>query len=225
MDNDFIKYLSGFLTEKRSRLFDTILQNRTRYTTVVLEDIYQSHNASAVLRSCDCFGIQDVHIIENRNPYELNTEVTMGSDKWLSLYTYNKEKNNTLSTIQSLKKSGYRIVATTPHNDDVLLEDFDITKAKFALFFGTELKGLSDVAMEHADEFLRIPMYGFTESYNISVSASIILHTLVQQLNKSKLSWKLSDEEKENLKLEWMKKSIKSADLIEANYRENLRKN
>ena len=222
MDKELIKYLEDFITKKRSKLFDTILLNRTRYATVVLEDIYQSHNASAVLRSCDCFGIQDIHIIENRNLYELSNEVTMGSDKWLSLYKYNKEDNNTLNTIQTLKKSGYRIVATSPHSQDVLLQDFDINAGKFALLFGTELNGLSDLAMDQADEFLRIPMYGFTESYNISVSAALILHTLVQKLQESNLLWNLSSEEKNSLKLEWLRKSIKSVELIEDKYRETL---
>lgn len=223
MDKELSRYLEGFITKKRSELFDVILINRTRYATVVLEDIYQSHNASAVLRSCDCFGIQDVHIIENRNLYELNTEVTMGSDKWLSLHKYNTEKNNTLNTIQTLKNSGYRIVATTPHSQDVVLEDFDINAGKFALLFGTELNGLSDTAMDQADEFIRIPMHGFTESFNISVSAAIILHTLVRKMHNSTLDWKLKNDEKDILKLEWMRKTIKSVDLIEAKYRETLR--
>ena len=220
MDNELIKYLEGFVTKKRSKLFDTILLNRTRYATVVLEDIYQSHNASAVLRSCDCFGTQDIQIIENRNLYELSNEVTMGSDKWLSLYKYNKEGNNTLNTIKTLKKSGYRIVATTPHSQDVPLQDFDINAGKFALLFGTELNGLSDLAMDQADEFLKIPMYGFTESFNISVSAALILNTLVQKLHESTLSWKLSKKEQDALKLEWLRKTIKSVELIEDKYRE-----
>lgn len=222
MDKKLIKYLEGFITNKRSELFDSILLNRTRYIAVILEDIYQSHNASAVLRSCDCFGIQDIHIIENRNEYELSSEVTMGSDKWLNLIKYNKKKNNTLTTINSIRESGYRIVATTPHSQDVGLPDFDISRGKFALLFGTELNGLSSVAMEHADEFLRIPMYGFTESFNISVSAAIILQTLVNSLRNSDIDWALNDNEKDTIKLDWLRKTIKSVELIEAQYREEL---
>lgn len=222
MDKRLIKYLEGFITNKRSELFDSILLNRTRYITVIIEDIYQSHNASAVLRSCDCFGIQDIHIIENRNEYELSSEVTMGSDKWLNLIKYNKEENNTLETIKSLKESGYRIVATTPHKNDVLLPDFDISRGKFALLFGTELNGLSSVAMDHADEYLRIPMYGFTESFNISVSVAIILQTLVNSLRNSNINWSLNNNEKNAIKLDWLRKTIKSVKLIEAQYREEL---
>ncbi|MCK4920388.1 MAG: RNA methyltransferase [Bacteroidales bacterium] len=222
MDKKLIKYLEGFITKKRSELFDNILQNRTRYVTVILEDIYQSHNASAVLRSCDCFGIQDVHIIENRNEYELSSEVTMGSDKWLNLFKYNNEKNNTLKTVNYLKESGYRIIATTPNRQDVLLPDFDISRGKFALLFGTELNGLSSVAMDHADEFLRIPMYGFTESFNISVSVAIVLQTLVNSLRSSDIDWSLNNNEKDAIKLDWLRKTIKSVELIEAQYKEEL---
>jgi len=218
MDKELIKYLEGFLLSKRVELFDKVILNRTRYITLVLEDIYQPHNASAVLRSCDCFGVQDIHIIENRNEYELNSQVTMGSDKWLNLVKYNQEENNTIKALQSLKKSGYRIVATTPHKNDSSLHDFDLSKGKVALLFGTELNGLSEMAMEQADEFLRIPMYGFTESFNISVSAAIILQSLVESLRSSDINWTLNEAEKEEIKLDWLRKSIKSIDLIEAEY-------
>lgn len=222
MDRDLIKYLEGFLLSKRVELFDRVILNRTRYITLILEDIYQSHNASAVLRSCDCFGVQDIHIIENRNEYDLNNQVTMGSDKWLNLIKYNQEENNTITAIKALKESGYRIVATTPHMNDCSLHDFDLSKGKFALLFGTELNGLSEIAMEQADEFLRIPMYGFTESFNISVSAAIILQSLIESLRSSDINWTLSETEKQEIKLDWLRKSIKSVDLIEAEYFKNL---
>ncbi|MCF8379514.1 MAG: RNA methyltransferase [Bacteroidales bacterium] len=224
MDKELLNYLEGFILEKRNELFNRILLNRTRYITVVLEDIYQSHNASAILRSCDCFGIQDVHIIENRNEYELSSQVTMGSDKWLNLIKYNQSENNTLHAINAMKKSGYRIVATTPHKEDSSLNNFDLSKGKVALLFGTELNGLSKEALELADEYLRIPMYGFTESFNISVSAAIILHSLSESLRKSDIKWNLMDAEKEKIKLDWLRKSIKGSELIEANYLKQGRK-
>ncbi len=209
-----IEVLKKFLTEERFQRFKEVLAYRTRYVTVVLEDIYQPHNASAVLRSCELFGVQDVHIIENKNKYTLNPEVAVGSSKWLNLKKYNDRENNTLSTINSLKSAGYRIVATTPHKNDVELKDFDINKGKFALIFGSEMPGISDIVMDNADEFLRIDMYGFTESFNISVSVAIILHELIERMHSSDIKWQLSENEKENLLLEWMKKSVKDADKI-----------
>ncbi len=219
MRKELLKYLSGVVTEKRLALFDNILHNRTNYITVVLEDIYQPQNASAVIRSCDCAGIQNVHVIENRNKFQVDTEVTMGSSKWITLNRYNKKKNNSLDAVLNLKKKGYRIIATSPHSNDVELPDFDISKGKLALVFGSEMPGISEVITSEADEFLKIPMYGFTESYNISVSAAIILYQLVQQLRiTDSVNWHLTDEEITEIKIQWIKSSVKKSALIEKRF-------
>ncbi len=213
-----ITHLSNFTTPHRFDLFTKIVRDRTKYITVVLEDIFQPHNASAVLRSCDCFGVQDVHIIENKNEYTINPDIALGASKWLDLHKYNELENNTLSTIQQLKKDGYRIVATTPHTNDVALENFDLTKGKVALFFGSEQPGLSSIVMENADEFMKIPMYGFTESFNISVSAAIIMQHLTLMLRQSTIDWKLSDAEQDQLILNWLRNTIKSSEQIERKF-------
>ncbi len=214
MKEELIKYLSDFVTENKKQLFKEKIKFRTKYITVVLEDIYQPQNASAVLRTSDCFGIQDVHVVENRNKYRLNPDVVLGSDKWLSIYKYNSAVNNTLTVINKLKSEGYRIVATTPHSDDVVLDKFDVEKGKFALFFGAELPGLSEIVLSNADEYLKIPMYGFTESFNISVSAAIIIHHLSEKLRKSDIAWQLSENESQDVLLEWLKNTIKKPDLL-----------
>ena len=115
MKDKLILYLQQFVTERRLKLFDSRLENRTRYLTVVLEDIFQPHNASAVMRSCECFGIQDLHIIENRNAYRINPDVALGSYKWLTLKRYNLPGDNTTRALVLLKQEGYRIVAAMPH--------------------------------------------------------------------------------------------------------------
>ncbi|MDX1315453.1 MAG: RNA methyltransferase, partial [Eudoraea sp.] len=162
-----IDHLSGFVTPNRLSLFDKVLAQRTRHLTVLLEDIYQSQNASAVLRTCDCTGIQDVHIVEQRNAYEINKDVALGSNQWLDLHYYNQEEDNVGRAVNTLKDRGYRIVATTPHREGVTPETFPLEKGRAVLLFGTELEGLSDRALELADEYLQIPMVGFTESFNI----------------------------------------------------------
>ncbi len=218
MKNKLIEYLTEFITDNRIERFNDIIKYRTRYITVVLEDIFQPHNASAVLRSCDCFGIQDVHIIENENKYQVNPDVALGSSKWINLILHNNEKNNSLQTIKKLKNEGYRIVATSPNVNDINLDQFEINKGKIALFFGTELNGLSEDALNNSDEFVKIPMYGFTESLNISVSAAIILQTFIHKLHQSTINWKLSEEEIINLKIQWLRNSIKNSDLIIKNF-------
>lgn len=219
MPKELLEYLSGFLTPERLTLFNKVLNERTNFITVVLEDIYQSQNASAVLRTCDCFGIQNVHVIENRNTFDVNKEVALGSSKWLTIHKYNESENNSLTAIQTLRKSGYRIVATTPHRNDQTLNDFDLSKGKAALVFGSELPGISEVIMNEADEFLKIPMYGFTESFNISVSAALVLHHLSIKLRElTTLNWRLTEAEKREIKLQWIKNTVKRSNLLEERF-------
>lgn len=217
MNQLIIQYLLSYLTETRQGHFIHAVENRTRYLSVVLEDIFQSQNASAVLRTCDCFGIQDVHIIENTNSFNVNPKVVKGATKWLSLHHYNQQEENTLSAIQHLKAEGYRIIATSPHTNDTNLEDFDVAAGKVALVFGTEMKGISELVKQNADGFIKIPMLGFTESFNISVSAAVILHHLTFKLNQQKIPYHLTEIEQEELMLAWLKRSIKGSEsMIEA---------
>lgn len=213
---ELLEKLLSFISDHKNHLFDEIIKNRTRYLTVVLEDIYQPQNASAVLRTADCFGIQDVHIIENRNEYIINPEVALGASKWLTLQRYNEQENNTLEAIQKLKAEGYRIVATMPHRDDVVLPDMDMNQ-KTALFFGNELNGLSEIVQQNADLFVKIPMYGFTESYNLSVSAALCLQELTNKMRNEGINWQLNDEDLLDVKLEWAKSVVRESEKVEKN--------
>ena len=200
--------------------FDDLIQHRTRHLTIVLEDIYQPHNAAAVLRSCDCFGIQNVHVIENQNNFEANPDVELGSAKWVTLIRHNAKEENTSDCIASLKKNGYKIVVTSPHKNDCSIEELDITN-KTALFFGTEMRGATSIAFEQADAFVKIPMVGFTESLNISVSAAVTLYTLTSRLKKSSLNWRLSLAEEQEILLQWLKNSIPKSEILEKDFRGN----
>jgi len=225
LENELIKFLEKFVSERRVELFDRVLEKRTRYISVLLEDIYQPHNASAVLRTCDCFGIQEVNIIENRNKYDVNPDVSLGSDKWLTLSKFSDADNNTAEAFRRLREKDYRIVATSPHKGkEVDPGTFNIEKGKIALVFGTEMHGLSKQAIDNADEYLRIPMYGFTESFNISVSAAIIIYDLVSRLHKSGIPWQLNEQEKSKLKLDWLRKTIKRSDLLEEKFLDTLKR-
>ncbi|MFC2110826.1 TrmH family RNA methyltransferase [Bacteroidota bacterium] len=215
------EHLLQFMSVNKKSLIENNILNRTKHLTVVLENIFQPHNASAVLRTCDCFGIQDIHIIENSNYYNVNPDVALGSSKWINLIRYNEKENNTKDCLLSLKKKGYRIVATSPHENDYNINDLPIDN-KLALVFGTEMQGLSDIALEMADEYVKIPMYGFTESYNISVSAGICLYQLSENLRKSNINWSLTEEETLEYKLNWARNIIKRSELIEEKFFKNL---
>jgi len=207
--------LTDFFSENKRQLLDQNIQNRTKHLTLVMEDIFQSQNASAVLRTADCFGIQDVHIIENQYEYTLNPDVAMGSSKWVNYYRYNKkDQNNTVLAYNDLRNKGYKIIATLPHENDVMLQDLDISQP-IALVFGTEKTGLSETAIKNADGFVKIPMYGFTESFNISVSAALCSFYLTEKMrNTEGLNWHLSPEEQIEQKLYWASQIVREADKI-----------
>ncbi len=212
------RFFRSMKLDSRNELMDKVLAERTRYITVGLENIYQPHNASAVLRSCDCFGVQDVHIIENSYQYEFNPHVSLGAAQWLTLHRHNVLDNNTPACINRMKQEGYRIVATTPDPKAVSIQDFDVSKSKFALLFGTEKFGLTDEACSLADDFIRIPMYGFTESFNISVSVSLCLFHFTERIRAEKINWQLSHEEQTDIYLEWYRNTVTNSEGIERKF-------
>ena len=213
MDLALLSYLEKFLTPERKARFQEVLEQRTNFLTVAIEDVFQMHNASAVIRSCEVFGIQRAHIIEGRFGKRLDKNIALGAEKWVDVKSYDGSQE----CMDKLREEGYRIVATTPHDDSCLLQDF-ILDHKTAFFFGTEKEGLSPEVLDGADGFLKIPMVGFTESLNISVSAAIILQQLRTMLEESEIEWKLTENEKQEILLDWSKKSIKSIDDILERY-------
>lgn len=219
MDKE-IAFFSEYVSEHKQQLFRDILETRTRYFTIVLEDIYQSQNASAVLRSCDGFGFQDVHVVENRNVFDVDKGVTIGADKWLTVYRY-KERgvNNTGRAYRFLRQEGYRIVSVTPVKSRIPLPGFRPEKPT-ALVFGTEQAGLSDYAADNADEHIHIPMYGFSESFNISVCVALCLYHLRLHLKERKKNWQLTKPEKQELYLQWLRKSVKHLKALDKKFRE-----
>lgn len=212
-DLQLLDYLETFLTENRRARFKNVLPQRTKHFTVATEDVYQLHNTSAVMRSCDVFGIQELNIVEEVNSKSIDREIAMGAQKWVDLNRY----HSTTDCISDLRAKGYQIVATTPHRDDCELIDFNITK-KSCFFFGRETEGLSQQVLDEADCFLKIPMVGFTESLNISVSAAIILQHVTAQLRKSNIDWKLTKEEIIEKRFDWIKKTLKDYDAIVERY-------
>ncbi len=214
---ELITYLSAFVTEARLKRFEEVLVNRTRHIAIGLENIYQAHNASAVLRSSDCFGIQDVHIIENQNKYSFNPDVSLGSEKWLTLSRYNNGEQSLGTCINTLKAKGYKIAVTSLHKDSYTIENVPIT-TKTALFFGTEMRGATPELESKADMFVKIPMLGFTESFNISVAAALSMYELSSRLRKENINWQLSDADKDELRLQWLRNTIPKVELIEKDF-------
>ena len=214
-NQDLLTYLEGFITENRKEGFLRVLKNRTKHFTVAMEDVFQLHNTSAVMRSCEVFGIQELNVIEQKFGKSIDKEIAMGAEKWVDINRFSSIQD----CITNLKGKGYQIIATTPHNDSCLLHEFDITKPS-ALFFGTERDGLSEEVMQQADGFLKISMVGYTESLNISVSAAIIIQDVTNRLRQSDIHWQLTDEEILDKRLDWTRKSIKDIEFIERKFHE-----
>ncbi|MEZ4808841.1 MAG: RNA methyltransferase [Allomuricauda sp.] len=208
-NQDLLAYLETFLTEDRKQRFLEVLQHRTKFLTIAIEDVFQMHNTSAIIRTCDSFGLQEAHVVEGRFGKRLDKKIAMGAEQWVDVYRY----QTTSDCIAHLKDQGYQIIATTPHDDSLLLPDF-YPQTKTAVFFGTEKEGLSEEVMQNADGFLKIPMVGFSESLNVSASAAIIIQELAQRIRESGLDWQLSDSELLEKRLDWTKKSIKDAEGI-----------
>jgi tRNA (guanosine-2'-O-)-methyltransferase len=208
-DPELVAYLESFVSAERLKRFDEVLTWRTRYFTVVMEDVYHLHNASAVIRSADIFGIQEVHVIERRFGKRLDKKIALGAQKWTDIYRY----KTTEDCLKKLKDKGHKIIATVPDRDALPLDRLGIDQ-KMAFLFGAEKEGLTTTALAQADEFVHIPMVGFTESLNVSVAAAIVLHEMTGRLRDSDIQWQFSEEEKKVKKMEWIKKSIKNLDKI-----------
>lgn len=211
------EHFSQFVSEHKREFMERVLAQRTRYVTIVLEDIYQSQNTSAVIRTCECMGLQDVHVIETNSEWSTNKLVLKGSNKWLNIVRYRKQgENNTSACFNALRQQGYRIAVTDPAGGTPI-SDAPLDKP-LAIVMGNERHGSSAYALKHADLAVTIPMTGFTESMNISVSAAICLYTSLSRLRQSEFPWQLSEQEKEELRLLWYKKSVRNAEVIEREY-------
>ena len=218
IDQQVRQALYDIITPNKQEMFDRIAPERTKHITVVLENVYQEHNASAVVRTCDCFGVQDLHIIEKNNQYKVQRDIALGAGRWVDMHNYSSGDSPTKACLTALKNRGYTLVATSPHENDFTVHDLPIDQP-IALIFGTERRGISDEVNEMADQFVRIPMVGFTESFNVSVSVALTLQAIRQRLELSKIKWKLSEEEVEKLKIQWCCKILNGGFAIEERLR------
>jgi tRNA (guanosine-2'-O-)-methyltransferase len=209
-------YLSDFLTPRRRERFASVLSQRTRRPTVVLENIYQDHNISAVLRTCDAFGLQDVAAIEKEFGFEVNRQIALGTDQWLTIRRF-AGPSPTVDCLADLKRRGYRIVATSPRPGSVPIDQLPLDEP-VALVIGNEMDGVSEESLALADHCVHLPMYGFVESFNLSVATALCLQSLVTRLRAQRDDWGLSPEEQEHLMLDWTRKSLVNPVLLESRF-------
>lgn len=218
-ENKVFNHLAQFVSDHKKAFVEKVLAHRTRHVTVVLENIYQSQNASAAVRTCECMGLQDIHIVEDTAKYHLNIRVLKGSNKWLDLHRYrHRQTNNIAMCYDQLRKDGYRILVADPADDGISIDDLDVSAGKMALVFGNELRGASAYSLEHGDQKVRVPMFGFTESLNVSVSVALCVNTILHKLRQSGAAIGLTEDEKSIIRLAWYRKIVRRSDVVEREF-------
>ena len=220
MDSKVLSQLYDFISDSKRVLLDRVASERTKHLTVVLEDIVKEFNSSAVIRSCDCFGVQELNIIAENQQFEVQREIAKGSSNWVNVTSYSGNGSPGKRCLNDLKEKGYKVIATSPHAEKNI-DQIEINQP-IALVFGTERNGISENIIRNADELVKIPMYGFTESFNISVSVAIILSKLRNRLEYSDIDWKLSDQEQTELKIKWCTGIINNGEEVEAEIRRRI---
>lgn len=200
-----LDYMTQFITEERKEVLHRTVERRTHYMRILTENMFHPQNASAIMRHCEAFGIQQIHTVEDRCKFDPSVNIVRGTEKWVDV----EHHETTAEALAALKAEGYRIVATTPHRCSVTPETFDVTRGKFALVFGTEHAGISDEVIAAADDFLMIPMCGMVESLNVSAAAAILIYMLSERIRQQVDGWQLSDAEKLKLLTRWTMSSVR----------------
>ena len=210
-----IEYLSSFLLESRIDTLTRALDMRTEYITVMTENMFHAQNASAIVRHCEAFGVQNIHTVEELCPFLPTLNIALGTERWIDINRH----ATTADAVKALREQGYRIIATTPHHRSCTPETFDVKKGKFALVFGTEKTGVSEDILEVADEYLQIPMCGMVDSLNVSASAAILIYMLSQRMRLECDDWHLSDEKRTRTLYEWYRYAVRDSEaLLERKY-------
>lgn len=210
---DIFEYLSGFLTEERLRKIEHFSKESSDFILPVMEDVYQFRNAAAIVRSVEACGFHKVVALEKENIFDPNLKVTKGADTWVEV----EKMPRSIDALQKVRDRGYKIVAVSPERNATMLPDYQPT-SPLALVFGTEWEGTTDELLDFADETLAIPMYGFTQSFNVSVAAAICMYDLKQKLVHSNIDYKLSNEKLLEMKIRWAVNSIPSGEAILKHY-------
>ena len=205
-----IEYLAEFMLPERLATLRRAIDSRTKYMTLLAENMFHPQNASALVRHCEAFGVQSMHTVQTLCKFNPNVDIVRGTDKWIDIYHH----ASTAEALAHLKSEGYRIVATTPHRESCTPESFDVTKGKFAIVMGTEKTGISEEVMAAADEFLRIPMCGMVESLNVSACAAIIVYMLSERMRHEVEDWKMTEEEQIRTLHHWLVDTVKDAEAL-----------
>ncbi len=198
-----VRFLEQFITEDRKRRINDVLDRRVKRYVIALENIYDPHNISAVLRTADGMGFHTIYVIEKENRLKFSSGVTTGAEKWLEIKIFTDVE----SALTELGKRGYKIAAGVLSEESVNFFEYD-WDGKWVFLFGNEHEGLTERAVELSDIQFMIPIYGFIQSYNISVSAAITMSHLRFLLEKRGVKGELTSKEKLELEYRWLTRDL-----------------
>ena len=197
--------LRSLLGQERLARLEEVLAQRTRHLAVVLENLYDAHNLSAVLRTADAFGVQEVHVVDAEGDFAISRKISLGAHKWLDIVVHSGETASE-DCVTALRDRGFRMMAATLAPGAVALGDLDLS-GRVAFVFGNEHEGLTEAMARACDSAYVIPMRGFVQSFNVSVSAAITL-----QHARSARAWPgLEEADAASVLEDWMGKSIKQS--------------
>lgn len=209
-------YLQQFLTPERKARFAEVLEDRIGWLRIVVQDMYLDHNASAIMRSCDALGVQHMHAVETFNKFAASAEIALGSEKWVTLHRHLGE-NSTQQCLNELRSQGFAVAACVLRPHTLNLQSLPLDRP-VALVLGNEKYGVSQEFLDGADYLVHMPMYGFVESFNVSVAAALALQTLTERIRSSSINWGLDDLEKAELKLKWARETVPNIQAIEKRF-------
>jgi tRNA (guanosine-2'-O-)-methyltransferase len=170
-----IPHADVMLPERRERI-ERVVAARTRDLLCAIEEVHDPHNLSAVVRTCEGLGLQELHAVpEKATGFRLHRKITQDADKWVDV----KLHRGTEALFSVLRAGGYRVYGAAPAARAASLYDLDFT-GRVCVLFGNEHRGLSAGALARCDRLFVIPMRGFVRSFNISVAAAIALSWAVE---------------------------------------------
>ena len=202
--------LEDFMLQKRVRRLRQVVQNRTRNLCVVVDGVHDPHNLSATVRSCDAFGILDLHVVESQARFRVSHKVSQGTQKWLDIHRW----PNPEDCAEKLHQSGFQLFVADVNTESQSIDHLPFGE-KLALVFGNEHQGASAHMRQVADGSFHIPMFGFAESLNISVSVGISLAIAVRErVRILGQHGDLSEQQQQRLIEDWQKRSVRCSNLI-----------
>jgi len=196
------------ISEQRKERLERTVNNRLSGLTIVAEGTHLRHNLSAIIRSAESFGVADVHLISSEK--QKMSGAAKGAEKWVDMNIY----NNTEQCFETLRERGFKIFVADLQEDSFTPETLPITEP-VAIVMGTELVGVSEQAKALADGSIMIPMYGLTQSLNVSVASACVLQRLSTRMREAGVG-EMSPEAKQELLANWLNR-----DLIEKQQRQN----